>query len=94
MNDDPSIDCTIREMGRTIAKLDGATLADVEKAAAPTQPFSDQDRAAIRKIAASGRRVHLMVCSGSRYIAGITTYLVCGSAKEARDRGWRSVTSV
>jgi hypothetical protein len=88
------IDCTIREVGKTIARLDGATIEQVHAASGATQPFSDEDAARIHEIAASGRRVHLMLCGGSRYLAGISVFIVCDSAREARERGWKSITSV
>jgi len=88
------IDCTIREVSKTIAKLDGATIEEIHAASTATQPFSDEDVARMHEIAAEGRRVHLMLCGGSRYIAGINVFIVCASATEARDRGWKSLTSV
>lgn len=88
------IDCTIREVGKTIAKLGQATLEEIHAASGATQPFSDEDKARMLEIAGEGRRVHLMLCGGSRYLAGINVFIVCASATEARQRGWSSITSV
>lgn len=88
------IDCTIREVGKTIAKLERATIDEIHAASGATQPFSAADVARMHEIAAEGRRVHLMLCGGSRYLAGISVFIVCASATEARQRGWSSLTSV
>ncbi len=88
------IDCTIREVGKTIAKLDQATIAEIESASGTTTPFREEDRNRMIEIASKGGRVHLMLCGGSRYLTGENIFMVCDSAKEARDRGWRSITSV
>jgi len=81
-----AISATIRPGDLPVVKLEQATLDEVEAAARPTQPFSDELRERILAIAASGKRVHLTACPATRYIAGARVYEAFPTSKAAF--GW------
>lgn len=79
-------DVTIRPGDLPVAKLEQASLAEIEAAAQPTQPFDDALKARIAEISATGKRVHLMACPGTAYLTGARVYEAFPSSKAAF--GW------
>lgn len=80
------ISATIRPGDLPIVKLETATLEDIETAAQPSKPFSEELKARILAIASTGRRVHLMACPGTAFISGERVYEAFPSSKAAF--GW------
>lgn len=79
-------DVTIRAQGLQTTKLEGATLAEIQAAAQPSDPFRGDLVARIREIAADGKRIHLMACPGTAYLTGKRVYEAFASSKAAF--GW------
>lgn len=83
---DVRADVTIRPGDLPVVKLEEAGMAEIEAAAQPTKPFSDELKDRIAAIAATGKRVHLTACPGTAYLTGARIYEAFDSSKKAF--GW------